>query len=87
MNTSFEMMQLYLAEFIIEKDPRTQHFAMIKDGPYSVIGYLTIVFIFVQFVGPFFMKSKPGFDLRPLMLILNSLIFAVSCAGMVIATM
>ncbi|RWS20691.1 elongation of very long chain fatty acids protein 1-like isoform X2 [Leptotrombidium deliense] len=84
MNVSFETIQLYLSEFEIEKDPRTKDFVLIKDGPFSLIAFLTSIFLFIQFIGPYVMKTKSGFDLRPLMVVMNGLLFGSSVAGVLV---
>ena len=55
-------------------DERVIHFYLMNGGPSKVLLIVCIYLLFVKLIGPKFMKNRAPFNLRPIILIYNSLL-------------
>lgn len=62
-------------------DPRVSTLPLMAGGPWKVCLISLTYVLFVKIFGPWFMKNRPPFDLRPLMLLHNSFLIGVNGCG------
>lgn len=53
-------------------DPRTAKFPLMSGGPWKVLAILGLYLLFVRYYGPRWMRNRPAFDLRSIILLYNS---------------
>jgi len=59
-------------------DPRVSQFPLMTGGPWPVLGIISAYLIFVKNVGPSFMKDRPAYDLRRLILCYNVFMMVIN---------
>ncbi|CAG2111399.1 unnamed protein product [Medioppia subpectinata] len=59
-------------------DQRTADYPLIRDGPWLMLTIMISYYVFVRKIGPNFMKNRPPFELRALLLVYNALMVAAN---------
>ncbi|XP_074594587.1 very long chain fatty acid elongase 7-like [Brevipalpus obovatus] len=68
-------------------DPRTSRFPLMNGGPWTVLAILGLYLLFVRHYGPWLMKNRSPFDLRPLIFTYNALMMTINSYFFVMAAM
>ena len=71
---SIKSLNYYYFQFWKEScDERSKHLPLIGNGPWIVLGIMAIYLLVVIKIGPNFMKTRPPFELRGIMLFYNTI--------------
>lgn len=69
---SFDIIRYVVIDYWEENaDPRVAHYPIIGNGPSIILSIVTIYLLFANYLGPWFMKNRPAYELKKPMLFYN----------------